>query len=228
MRKMSSGKVIHSTARVLRGVSLPFVGFLKAQRLFFRRDSFLVSTGFMRSCAAGYPCRRDDSPLPWMNYATIHFLEERLTPLLSLFEYGSGHSTLFFARLVHSVVSIETDCNWFDSLHARCPRNVTLVYHTLEPDGAAYAKLVRRDGRKYDVVVIDGHDRERCSVHACASLTDGGVIILDDMQRASNQGASHYLRQAGFKRLDFVGPKPGGLLMERTSVFYRPQNCLGV
>ena len=78
--------------------------------------------------------------MPWMNYAAIHFLEERLTPLLSLFEYGSGHSTLFFARLVHRIVSIETDRNWFNSLHARCPRNVTLVYHTLKPDGA-YAKL---------------------------------------------------------------------------------------
>ena len=86
-------------ARILRRLSPSLVGFIKAQRLFISRDSFLKSTGYLHSCAEGHPCEPDGSPLPWMNYALIRFLQQRLNPSLTLFEYGSGYSTLFFARL---------------------------------------------------------------------------------------------------------------------------------
>ena len=82
--------------RVLRRMFPSLFGFIKALRLFFGHDSFLVKTGFLRSCAEGHPCRKDGTPLPWKNYAIIRFLEERLKPSLSMFEYGSGYSTLFF------------------------------------------------------------------------------------------------------------------------------------
>ena len=224
---MSTAAFLQASASLLRRLSPSLVGFIKAQRLLLRRDSFLVSTGFLRSCEVGRPCRQDGSPLPWMNYGVIHFLEARLNPSLTLFEYGSGYSTLFFARLVERVVSVESDRDWFKQLQLRYPENVTLVYQAFKPD-ADYCRLVSQRGKKHDVVVIDGHDRVRCAVHACAGLTKGGVIILDDANRESNLEAARHLEQTGFRRIDFEGPKPAGIVLERTSVFYKTENCLGI
>ena len=162
-----------------------------------------------------------------MNYALIRFLQQRLNPSLTLFEYGSGYSTLFFARLVDQVVSVEADRDWFEDLRPKCPPNVTLVYQPFEPD-ATYCQLVSRDGPQHDIVVIDGSDRMRCAAHASDGLRPGGVIILDDMQRDANLEAANHLHQTGFRRIDFEGPKPGGVSSEQASVFYKTQNCLGI
>ena len=119
-----------------------------------------------------------------MNYAVIHFLEERLTSQLSLFEYGAGYSTLFFAGLVDTVVSVESNLDWFRTLQPMCPESVTLIHKSFEPD-SDYCRLVNTDNKKYDVVVIDGWDRARCVISACSALTDSGVILIDDTSRES-------------------------------------------
>ena len=58
--------------------------FLKAQRLLLNSGSYLVENGLLHTYAAGYPCRRDGSPIPWMNYNVIAFLEQRLKPDMAL------------------------------------------------------------------------------------------------------------------------------------------------
>ena len=83
------------------------VVFLKGMSLLYERRSYLKKSGYLKSVITNKPCRQDGSPIPWMNYNIISFLEQRLSKDLSLFEYGSGNSTLFFADLVGSVVSVE-------------------------------------------------------------------------------------------------------------------------
>src|SRR3981081_59638 len=39
-----------------------------------------------------------DLELPWFSYAAIDFLEDFLQPHMTVCEYGSGGSTLFFSR----------------------------------------------------------------------------------------------------------------------------------
>ncbi len=212
--------------RVLRRMFPSLFGFIKALRLFFGHDSFLVKTGFLRSCAEGHPCRKDGTPLPWKNYAIIRFLEERLKPSLSMFEYGSGYSTLFFGGLVGSVVSVESDRYWYEKLRPKCPENVNLIYQPFEL-GNTYSRLVSSGGRKYDIVVIDGHAREECIVNACLALTRQGVILLDDTHRRFPEIDQH-LSRAGFMRIEFEGLKLGGITVDRASLFYRKNNCLGI
>src|SRR5262245_18982304 len=60
-----------------------------------------------------------DLELPWFSYAAIDFLEDYLEPNMSVCEYGSGGSTLFFAKRTRSVFSIENDPRWFELLSCR-------------------------------------------------------------------------------------------------------------
>ena len=55
-----------------------------------------------------------DLELPWFSYAAIDFLAEELTPEMEVCEYGSGGSTLFFARRTRRVFSIEDNPKWFE------------------------------------------------------------------------------------------------------------------
>ena len=201
--------------------------YLKGQRLLLNRRSYLVENGLLRTYAAGYPCRRDGSPIPWMNYSVIALLEQRLKPDMALFEYGSGYSTLFYARYVHHVVAVESDRVWHDKLHAMKPANVTLLWRPFDKDGD-YCRVVTQTDERFDVIVIDGRDRVRCAQHACGALSHDGIVIFDDSARARYREGLDYLTEQGFKRLDFDGIKPNALPTARTSICYRGQNCFGL
>src|ERR1019366_2881355 len=52
------------------------------------------------------------SGVPWLTFRTIDFLTNCLRPDMTVFEFGSGGSTIFIARRVRTVVSIEHDPEW--------------------------------------------------------------------------------------------------------------------
>src|SRR5215204_4452964 len=66
-----------------------------------------------------------DLELPWFSYAAIDFLQDFLQSGMSVCEFGSGGSTLFFARRVKSVYSIEDNPKWFELVQTR------LLQHSL-------------------------------------------------------------------------------------------------
>ena len=71
------------------------------------------------------------------------------------FEYGSGYSTLFYARHDHHVVAVESDRQWYDKLQTMAPANVALLWHPLDSDGD-YCRTVTQADERFDVIVSDG------------------------------------------------------------------------
>lgn len=201
--------------------------FGKMMALMNARRSMLRTSGFIESVKRKRPCRPDGSPIPWMNYNVISLLEERLGKDVSLFEYGSGNSTLFFADLVGQVVSVECEEAWYREIADSMPDNVTLLLHA-PFDAEAYVNTVTEQQQRFDVIVVDAEERPRCMLKAPDALTDRGVILLDDAARDAYQPATQELLGRGFRKLDFEGLKPGGIRAYRTTVFYRPDNVLGI
>src|SRR5262245_45633131 len=60
-----------------------------------RRSELTTRHGWARSLRSMAPLELDGEPLPWIPYAAVDFLIERLGPGMSVFEVGAGHSTLF-------------------------------------------------------------------------------------------------------------------------------------
>src|SRR3954452_3854394 len=87
--------------------------------------------------------RRDGSPLrdavPWMPYRVIEALDRWLAPSMSVFEFGSGGSTLFFARRVRRVVTVEHDAQWAALVQAelRARGLAECELHVVPPSGDA-------------------------------------------------------------------------------------------
>lgn len=205
----------------------PFWRLIAARKLVLRQSSFLRSTGWLESSRRGYPCDREGRPLPWMNYAVIDFLEKRLKPDFSVFEYGSGFSTLFYARQVSTVFSVEDNPYWFERMKPQMPENVVVTLQPKDENGQ-YCRSILHAKNEFDLVVIDGRDRINCIPHSVARLKDRGVILLDDSGRDKYKAGMDLLVSMGFRALDFVGMKPTASGLHRSTILYRSGNCFGV
>lgn len=214
--------------RKIKQLRHKYLWFLVAiERLIIRRDSFLHSIGWIESIKRGYPCNSDGVEVPWMNYSIVNLLKDRLNKDHTLFEFGSGYSTLFYSSLVKQVISIEYDQQWFDLMQAKIPDNVSLVFKDKDID-AHYCRAICEHEQLFDIVIVDGRDRLNCLKQAVAKLSDGGVIILDDSARPRYQEAFAHGKSLGFRTLSIDGIRPSGSGIYQTTLFYRDGNCLNI
>lgn len=210
----------------LKALLLQRVPFLSL--LLLRRD-FLRDSGWTASGRSNAPVGGDGAPLPWYTYSFIHFLEGRVRPDMAVFEYGSGHSTLWWARHVEHVAAVEHDQQWMKTLVPRLPDNVDLRFVPSDSTGH-YARSASERGRRFDVLVIDGMERNESAFACLPALKDDGVIIWDnsDWTALWADGMRH-LEESGFRRIDFRGLGPLVSRPWTTSVFYRPgNNCFEI
>lgn len=190
-------------------------------------QSYLHTTGFIRSHQALEPINAQGEPIPWMNYAMVEFLERRLQPQYRVFEYGSGFSTLYFKDKVREIVSLEYDEEWFRHLQKRLKdcKNVKLRY---EPVGPDYVGAAPQSGQAYDLIIVDGRERSACVKAGLQALTPGGVLLLDDSDREEYQGGFAEAKKAGFRALTISGIKPFSFTREESTLFYRDHNVLKI
>lgn len=190
-------------------------------------NSYLNVTGWLESNRRGYPCKPNGSPLPWLNYPTIAFLENRLQKNMTLFEFGSGYSTLFFANLVARVEAVESDKSWYEKINKSIPGNVKMFFEQQDVNGH-YCRTILSSGSLFNIVIVDGRDRVNCVKQSVHKLTDDGVILLDDSQRDEYREVRLMMNDLGFLHLELEGLKPNGFERDSVSVFYRKKNCLGL
>ncbi len=189
--------------------------------------SGLEEDGWFRSFHAQSSIDKAGKPLPWFSYGFIKFLTPRLAPNMSVFEYGSGNSTLWFAGKVGKVKAVEHDKEWVEKLTPCLPQNAKVVFQSLDQK-TAYTQEVGKAGEMYDLIIVDGRERNAC-VEACLPyLAPTGVVILDNAERESYLPARAYLQQKGFKCLDFWGMPVGTAINSCTAVYYRENNVLDI
>ena len=186
--------------------------------------SGLAREGWFRSYRAGRPVDRAGRPLPMYTYPAVHFLAQRLHPEQRVFEFGSGYSTLWYAERVHEVVAVEHNRAWVDELSAAARPNVTVVHRS---DPVDYLAEIGCHGR-FQLVAVDGLERSRAAAAALGALSGDGVVVLDNADNPAFRDAGDLLRGRGFRELGFDGMAPVFARDWRTSVFYRPGNCLGI
>lgn len=97
-------------------------------------------------------------------------------------EFGSGWSTIWFARLGCMVVSIEHDQRWYQEVNEALAEQGLSGSVFLREPGSMHTFLSRNPTPIYDVVLIDCLDEERltCLEASIPFLAPGGLMVVDD------------------------------------------------
>lgn len=134
---------------------------------------------------------------PWLCPDTVRFCERTLMRTMKGLEFGSGRSTLWFAKRLKSLTSIEHDSEWYrevsDLLQRERVGNVDYRFIALdhplsEPERLEYDPiphyvdvLEQSADESFDFIVVDGHYRTTCIKRAVAKLAPLGLLLVDDV-----------------------------------------------
>ena len=195
--------------------------------LSFGTKGYLAEIGWIKAFETKSPVDLEGNPIPWVTYSFIDFIKERITKNHVVFEFGSGNSTLFYAKHTANVVSVEHDKDWFENIKQLAPVNSEMIFSDLVYDGN-YCRVPVKCEQKFNIIIVDGRDRVNCCKNSLGALTEDGVVVLDDSEREQYSEAVNFLINEGFKHLSFSGISPGFFYRKSTSVFYKDVNCLGI
>jgi len=141
---------------------------------------------------------------PWIVPEATIFLNGLLTKDMSVLEFGSGGSTLFFSRRVKSVVSFESDKEWYKivrlTLRKRKIDNVRMVFYN------PLRMRRRMPIDKFDCILIDPKlgknavDRDWLFKRSLGLLSEKTkILILDNYSTFASCGMPerHFLKLCG-------------------------------
>jgi len=147
---------------------------------------------------------------PWTSPASILFFDKVLNDKMIGLEYGSGRSTVYFARKLRHLVSIEHYEGWYIKVKEMLKnKNIDNVDYVLLPKENSpynkkdldiylnehneleskkifekyYNKVNEYPDDYFDFVLIDGRSRVRCGLNAINKLKSGGIFVLDNSER---------------------------------------------
>jgi hypothetical protein len=125
--------------------------------------------------------------VPWISYDACRVIEDHLAKCGgSVLEFGSGMSTVWYARHSSKVISIEDYAPWkkkVDVILSSCGvGNVEYIYADSVAD---YSDPLGDRLDTFDLIVIDGSHRDLCVAHSLRRLKAGGVIYLENSDKDS-------------------------------------------
>jgi hypothetical protein len=151
---------------------------------------------------------------PWTSPASIEFFKKCLTNEMIGLEYGSGRSTIFFAKKLKHLVSVEHNREWFKFVKENLSKEklYNVDYQFVAQNNPANVKELPEDykalidGEKeikypknffnysqyvlkfpdnyFDFILIDGRSRVHCALNSYHKLKPGGIFVLDNSERA--------------------------------------------
>lgn len=128
---------------------------------------------------------------PWFTRPFLdHLMHWRLEDK-RVFEYGGGHSTVWWARYAKEVVTVECDLLWIFGIQEELQRadffnevHNTLMHRAVIPNEvelkSRYVNAIYEEPGEFDVIVIDGSYRDECIAAALTKIKEGGIIICDN------------------------------------------------
>lgn len=195
--------------------------FLKSLRWLVRSysfpNSYLYESGFLKSLEEGRPATSSGDPAPWMNYSFVRFIAPRLQGLRIL-EYGSGYSTVFWAKHAAEVQAVEHKKEWYREVKDTLSNHPNAsIMHVDNKE--KYIGQVRGDN--IDVVIVDGIYRLECLRRSVNSLSAEAAIIIDDSHRSEIKNAIRSASEKqGYKVVSVAGLKAKDTGVFETSVLY--------
>lgn len=123
---------------------------------------------------------------PHITYKAFDWLKHWLKPEMSVFEYGSGMSTLWLAKTVRRLVSVENVPHFYREIKHKLSDlgPAHNVEYFLREDAFSFSTLIHEYDESFDLVFVDGKFRKEC-MEQCFSKARCAIYL-------DNSNADHY------------------------------------
>lgn len=161
----------------------------------------------------------DGNKIPWYTYPAIEYLKNIDFNNKIIFEYGSGNSSSFWSTKAKTVISIESNKEWYERVKSGLNENQELLFANVDE---SYENIIKLQNKKFDVIIIDGMRRVECSKmvedFVNKESKEGFMVVLDNSDWYRD--ASKYLREKlDLIEIDFHGFGPINNYTWTTSIF---------
>lgn len=134
--------------------------------------------------------------IPWWSFKSIWKTEKILHKNIKVFEFGTGGSSIYFARRARRIECVEDEDSWATDVRQKAQSMMLtnlIIYHKkfnfFKPSKFKSSDYLQTlNDTDYDVIIVDGKEeaetvRDICFWKAENHLKKGGIIILDDSWR---------------------------------------------
>ena len=133
---------------------------------------------------------------PWLTKDAIIFLTIFLkeNPNAQILEFGSGASTIWFAKHTNFLTSIEHDEEWYHKVKSQLILDncYPVDYRLIEEN--YYIAPITFPNEHFDLILIDGQTRMKCINNSLPKLKKAGILMLDNAERHSYAKAYELLK----------------------------------
>jgi hypothetical protein len=170
---------------------------------------------------------------PWFNTLALRFLNDTIQPHWKVFEFGSGRSTLWYARHAASVVALESTPHWHAKVNEMVSRYANATVELMPARGFP-SRIALEPDDTFDLIVVDGPDQDEsgnhlpveldrtgCVIAALAKVRPGGILLLDNSDRPQYRRIDATLADWHQVRLSGFSTKP--LTPLETTLYWRPR-----
>ena len=135
---------------------------------------------------------------PWFTRDSIKIINNLLKNEFIGFESGSGVSTIWLAERIKYLISIEHDINWFYIISNKIKKKKlkNIDYKLITGNDDQYANYINNFPNSYfDIVIVDGKDREKCIKNSIEKIKPKGIMVLDNSDRKQLDEAKQLLEK---------------------------------
>ena len=121
---------------------------------------------------------------PWLTADSVRLLDQLIKPTDVGVEFGSGRSTIWFARRMAQLTSVEHNKEWYEKVRRMIAENDLdrkIDYRKAEGEEAYLGQIDTFEDSSIDVCLVDGIYRDKCALAMVPKLKPGALLIVDNI-----------------------------------------------
>ena len=123
-RLVKSNADLCSMQVTLANMIITGAGWQYINKLLPPKTNFFFESGWLQSLISARPVNQDGEAIPWITYPAIDFLDGLNKSEWTVFEWGSGNSTIWWSKHVSKVIAVEDNDSWFNEVKKQIASNV--------------------------------------------------------------------------------------------------------